>query len=260
MLTTLRACDNSRDLGEPGCQAICELRILAEKRLKTRQGLAQPYSGFSIVCSIVERRQSDAEIDHMRAVVDRPPDRFRRRCAAGHLNRHYRGLGRDAMNVPGGNRIAAVDLYLEGPSGIGPLPCRDHGNIGAMHRIFAEFGHTRVAILQVPRRRDLAGQIGMGEVHAVVRHRDGHALAEITALVGLVRGDMLQAPMPHVFRGLVIHAIRRGGSAQIHRPEFESHRVRRRTRRFCNPRATASSSASAAAATGRRERETGRQE
>ena len=130
------------------------------------------------------------------------------------------------MNVFGGNRSAIVERYLEGPSGIGPRSRRDHGDIGAMHRGLPVFGHERVSEDHALRRGDSARQIGMGEVHAVVRDRDGHALAEIAALVGRMRGDALQSPMFSVLRGPVVLAIRRRGSAQIHRPELESDRVR----------------------------------
>ena len=131
------------------------------------------------------------------------------------------------MEVFGRNRGALVDRHLEGPSGIGPRSRRDHGDIGAVHRETAGLGHECVIVDHALRRRDPARKIGMGEVDAVVRDRDGRVLAEIAALVGRIRGDALQSPMFPVFRGPVVLAVRRGGRAQIDWPKFESARVRR---------------------------------
>ena len=103
----------------------------------------------------------------------------------------------------------------------------------------------------VARRHDPVRQFGVGGVQAVVGHRDGHALAEIAALVGLAGGDRVQPPMSPVLRGAPVAAVRRRGGAESRRPERKIDRVRRAGRR--RPNVTGPAVTAAAGAAGRQQ-------
>ena len=111
----------------------------------------------------------------------------------------------------------------------------------------ARLEHVGVLVAHVPRRPYPARQIGVRGIQAVVRHRDGHVLAEIAALVGRVRGDGGQSVMAHELRAPVVPAVRRGRGAEFRGAEREGDRIRAGRRRRAAAGRTAPGRVTAAA-------------
>ena len=165
-------------------------QIQAEKRPEKRLAHREPHTVPAGVCPVIVLRHPDAEVEHLRPVGHRVQDRCRGLAAAGELYWHDRGLRRHTVGVLRGNRSAARDVDLERPTGIVPRSRCNQGDEGAVPfpRLppVVVLEDTGASIDHAARRPDPARQIGVGGVHAVVGHRDGHALPEIAAFVGLM--------------------------------------------------------------------------